>query len=253
MNIINILLIVIMNLTVYPLILIWTGFGILVFPFVFTLYKLFTSLKPDQIMRKLVWLYGRGWMMVVSPFVRFQTEDVNLEHVKPPCVFVVNHLSFFDTYCMAMLPQFDISFAVRAWPFRMFWYAPFMQLARYIDVESAGWEYVAEAGKQILDEGSAVLFFPEGHRSKDGELQRFFSGAFQLAIESGAVIIPLCLTGSGDLLPPGRWWLKPARIKMRALPAVDPAEFQGESAHTRMRLHVKDMMKKNLRRMKFNG
>ena len=36
-----------------------------------------------------------------------------------------------------------------------------------------------------LDHGVSVLFFPEGTRSKDGDVQAFKAGAFKLALEAG--------------------------------------------------------------------
>ncbi len=110
-----------------------------------------------------------------------------------PVIFVVNHQSFFDTYCMGLLPVFDVTFAVRAWPFRMVWYRWFMRLAGYLDVESTRWEEIESAGRAVLDGGGHLLFFPEGHRSRDGRLQRFYNGAFHVAAASGRPVVPLCL------------------------------------------------------------
>ena len=42
--------------------------------------------------------------------------------------------------------------------------------------------------------------FPEGTRSETGELQRFKKGAFVLAIQTGADIVPAAITGSGDVM-----------------------------------------------------
>jgi 1-acyl-sn-glycerol-3-phosphate acyltransferase len=240
----------VMTLVVYPLLAVWTLVGILLFPLGFLLWRVATDWTPGRIMRCFVWIYGRGWMVLVSPFVRFRREGFQEAEVRGPAILVVNHLSFFDTYCMAILPFSDVTFAVRSWPFRMFWYAGFMRLAGYLDVESMDWEDCVAASRRIMAEKGFLLFFPEGHRSRDGKLQRFYSGAFRLAKELDCPIVPLCLTGTDRFLPPGRRWLRPARIALRVLHAVKPADF---ADHGEMRRRVSAEMRENIDEMRRTG
>lgn len=238
-----------MNLTVFPMLLVWTAGSIICAPFMFWIWKMITGWSADRIMRHFVWLYGRGWLAIMAPFVRFKRKGFETDRIKPPCILVVNHFSFFDTYCMTLLPFSDVVFAVRAWPFKLFWYAPFMHLARYLNVENMEWQKISEATADIISKGGALLFFPEGHRSRNGQLQRFYSGAFKLAIETGAKVVPLCLVGTNDLLPPHRWWLKPARVTLEALEPLDPKNFSGPASHCRLRKAVRDKMSAGLNRM----
>ena len=101
-------------------------------------------------MRLFVWFYGRAWVTVMSPFVRFKRIDLKKNTSEPPYVMVINHLSFFDFYCMGLLPVSDVAAAVRSWPFKMPWYAPFMKLARYLDVEALGPDGSLSAGAEVL-------------------------------------------------------------------------------------------------------
>ena len=243
----------VMNIVAYPAIIAWTLAGILFFPFGFPLWKVLTGWEGDRIMRHFVWIYGRGWLGIMLPFVRFRREGFTNSRIDSPSILVINHLSFFDTYCMALLPVSNIAFTIRSWPFKMPWYAPFMRLANYLDLEAIGWEGTFEAGNRILSKHGSLLFFPEGHRSKDGQIQRFYSGPFKLAIETGAPIVPLCITGTDRLLPPNRWWFLPAKVCLRALAPVSPKEFTGETAHVDLRKHVKNLMTKNLEEMRSKG
>ncbi|HEY3278495.1 MAG TPA: lysophospholipid acyltransferase family protein [Syntrophorhabdaceae bacterium] len=241
-----------MNLLVYPMIALWTLLGIFALPFLFGLCKIFTRWDNGRIMRLLIWFYGRGWVAITSPFVKFSREGFDKVATGRPYVMVINHLSFFDFYCMGLLPfpLGNIAAAVRSWPFKMPWYAPFMRLAGYLDVESLGAAGYLRIGAKILSGGGSVLFFPEGHRSKDGKIQRFFSGAFKLSEETGAKILPLCLTGTDVLLPPGRWWMLPAKVRLTALPPVDPGDFDGPSAHMELKKHTKAMMTEKVAAMR---
>jgi 1-acyl-sn-glycerol-3-phosphate acyltransferase len=239
-----------MNVSIYPLMLIWTLVGILLFPLGFAIWKLATGWDAARITRHFIWIYGRVWMRLASPFIRFHTEGLEGWQPQPPFIAVVNHLSFFDTYCMAALPFHNIVFAVRSWPFKMFWYAEFMRLAGYLDVESLPWDECLQRCRDIFERKGVVLFFPEGHRSRNGLLQRFHSGAFRVAAETGVPVVPLCIVGTDRLLPPGRHWLQPANVHLRALAPVDPATFGGAAGHAKLRDAVKNEMAKNIEEMR---
>lgn len=54
---------------------------------------------------------------------------------------------------------------------------------------------------EVLREGGALLVFPEGTRSKTGELGAFKPGAAMFAIETGAPVVPATIISSGSLKP----------------------------------------------------
>jgi 1-acyl-sn-glycerol-3-phosphate acyltransferase len=224
-----------MNLTVYPAMVVWTLACIAAFPVSFPAVLAATRWPSDEATRFLIWVYGRGWLVLVSPFVRFRREGFAEGVGQPPCILVVNHLSFFDTFFMGALPYHDVTFAVRSWPFKMLWFTLFMRLARYLDVEAMSSEETFGTAKTALGRGCSILFFPEGHRSRDGRLHRFHTGAFRLATQTGVPVVPLVLTGTDRLLPAGRWWLTPARVCLRALPPWDSKAFTGPLAHRKLR------------------
>lgn len=228
--------IVLTNALAYPLMVLWTlvGFVLLgpTLPVVWALSGLTARpLSAGRAARLYVWIYGRVWLVLMAPFFRFRRSGFPPGGYGRPSVLVVNHYSFFDTFFMGGLPFYDVTFAVRSWPFRMPWFRPMMILSGYLDVESLSFEETLARARRVLEGGGHLLWFPEGHRSRDGRLGRFYSGAFRIAVETGAPVVPLCITGTDRLLPPTRWWLKPARVTLSALDPVDPAQFTGELAH----------------------
>lgn len=234
--------IVLMNLWCYPALIVWTLIGILLFPLVYLAGRLLLRMPPERLARWAIWAYGRGWLVLMSPFVRFRREG--MEHLSKdrPRLIAVNHFSFFDTYCMGLLPVYNIVFAVRSWPFRMFWYRGFMQLARYLDVEGSPWELILENCRRTFAEQGTVLFFPEGHRSRTGELQRFYSGAFKVAAAARVELVPLCIAGTDHLLPPGRKLFRPCVVTLRALEPIDTKDFQDEEGPIRLRKLTKERL-----------
>lgn len=61
-----------------------------------------------------------------------------------------------------------------------------------------------ETARQLLAAGDSILLFPEGTRSRDGEVGRFRSGAARLAT-SGATVVPVAIAGQEEVLPKGTW------------------------------------------------
>ena len=240
-----------LNLTFYPLMILWIVAGVLAAPLCLVVWKLLTGWDLGRIMRQLIRIHGRGLMLIVSPFVRCSGHG--LDAIERPCILVVNHLSFFDSYFMAALPFHDVIFAVGAWPFKMYWYTLFMRLARYLDVEQGDWQKVIRTSTQSFALQGGVLFFPEGHRSRTGGLQPFHSGAFRLSQATGVPIVPLCIGGTDRLLPPGHFLLHPARVQLKALPPLYPAAFPGTSGHVAMRQEARKLMARTLKEMQGGG
>ena len=231
---------ILLNLMFYPLMALWIAVGVLASPFCFAIWKVLTGWDTGRIARHLINIHGYGLVVMVSPFVHFQGEG--FAGIKRPCIMVVNHLSFFDSYFISTLPFHDIIFAVGAWPFKMYWYTLFMRLARYLDVETGDWGDIMKTCTDTFAKGGTVLFFPEGHRSRDGKLHPFYSGAFHLAQVTGVPIVPLCITGTDIMLPPGHFSLCPATVRLVALDPVDPSEFPGKTGVAALRSEVQKRM-----------
>lgn len=234
--------IVLMNIWVPLFMILGTLIGMIVFPVGLVIWRLTTRWPFSKIMRHFVWIYGRVWMWIVSPFVRFEVVGADPAWATQPTMYVANHLSFFDIFCLAAMPVFDVIICLRSWPFKMIWFAPFMHLAQYLDVESLPWEIIVGRADRFFKEGRSMLMFPQGHRSRDGQLGRFYSGAFRLAMQFNVPIVPICISGTDHICPPGRRWLKPYRIRIECLEPIAPAQFEGEMGHVELRRHAKQRM-----------
>jgi 1-acyl-sn-glycerol-3-phosphate acyltransferase len=69
-----------------------------------------------------------------------------------------------------------------------------------------------EHGARLLAEGNSFLAFPEGTRSRDGRLGEFKKGAFIMAIKAQVPIMPITITGSAAIQPPGSYAIRSGRI-----------------------------------------
>jgi 1-acyl-sn-glycerol-3-phosphate acyltransferase len=66
-----------------------------------------------------------------------------------------------------------------------------------------------------LRSGTPLVIFPEGGRTRDGQIQPFLPGAFFLAIKAQADIVPIALVGTFDLLPMNTYHIKCQPLEMR--------------------------------------
>jgi 1-acyl-sn-glycerol-3-phosphate acyltransferase len=77
-----------------------------------------------------------------------------------------------------------------------------------------------EAAKKKIVNGTSVMFFPEGTRSRDGRLKNFKKGAFRMAVDLGLPILPLTVTGTRNVLPADTSDLMPGSARLIIHPPI---------------------------------
>ena len=95
-------------------------------------------------------------------------------------------------------------------------------------------EQMVRDGKLWISRGASVAVFPEGTRSKDGEIHRFKAGAFTLAREAGVEILPVVLDGTKTLIRKNAMFNWGNRITIRVLPPVPAAKVVSTETHVLM-------------------
>ncbi len=68
--------------------------------------------------------------------------------------------------------------------------------------------------KALLNAGISVIFFPEGTRTRDGQLQDFKPGGFVVATEASVPVVPVTVKGSRTLWPPGGLAIHPGSVEV---------------------------------------
>jgi 1-acyl-sn-glycerol-3-phosphate acyltransferase len=80
-----------------------------------------------------------------------------------------------------------------------------------------------ERAGEALREGNSFLIFPEGTRSRTGELLPFKKGGFILAIKGQAPIVPVAITGARDAMHKGSLVIRPVEVRVRIGEPVETA------------------------------
>ncbi|HSO21242.1 MAG TPA: lysophospholipid acyltransferase family protein, partial [Desulfosarcina sp.] len=101
------------------------------------------------------------------------------------------------------------------------------------------------AAKQRIVDGTSVLFFPEGTRSRDNRMRPFKKGAFRMALDLQLPILPITIQGTRDILPSDTLDLFPGRVTMTIHPPIavedyDHTQLDSLIARTRQVIEASD-------------
>ena len=80
-----------------------------------------------------------------------------------------------------------------------------------------------EKGAASIRAGSSFLIFPEGTRSRTGEMLPFKKGGFVMAIKAGAPIVPVAISGGRAAMQRGSSIIRPVTISIRVGPPIETA------------------------------
>jgi 1-acyl-sn-glycerol-3-phosphate acyltransferase len=86
------------------------------------------------------------------------------------------------------------------------------------------------SSRSLLERGVPLLIFPEGGRSKTGQLGRFKPGAAALSIATGAPCLPTAIVGASTAMPRGVNWPKRGRLPVAVVFGAPMTRAEGETA-----------------------
>jgi len=123
-----------------------------------------------------------------------------------PAIFVANHSSFLDMPLLANLP-WRMKWVSKDGMLKIPGVGIMMRLAGHVAIKrgTAAAVKALDLLKPYVKAGIPVMMFPEGTRSKTGQITAFKNGAFLLSREMSAPIQPLVIHGTHSVLPPGSW------------------------------------------------
>jgi 1-acyl-sn-glycerol-3-phosphate acyltransferase len=158
----------------------------------------------------------------LTPLWKFSTSGTLPDDMRRPYVVVSNHESFVDILLISHLPT-EMKWLSKVEILRIPLVGWMMKLARDIPLERGDAKSIVKAMKaarERLDSNVSVMIFPEGTRSRSGEMGEFKTGAFRHAIDAQVPILPLAVYGAREALRSHDWRLGYARAEVRVLEPV---------------------------------
>lgn len=217
----------VLNLIFYPFFILVTAgmFALFLFPLL-ALRGLAGERKALRVLRYVI--CGYGWIVVrilPFPFVRIHFRNAEKGKPRGACVYVCNHRSSSDAFLMALLNR-EVVQVVNRWPFKIPLIGWVAECAGYLSIRSMPFEEFLEKACGLLKQGVSLVAFPEGSRSADRTLHQFNGAVFRVAQAAQVPVVPLCLSGNQRIPEKGSMLLKPGKIRVHQLPALEWESFK---------------------------
>jgi 1-acyl-sn-glycerol-3-phosphate acyltransferase len=156
----------------------------------------------------------------------------NLPAAGEPVVYMANHQSYMDIPTIFGFLPVQFRIIAKESLFKV----PFMgwHLTRAGNIpinrtnRREAMRSIARAAERIR-EGTPVVVFPEGTRSRDGHLQPYKAGSFKLAVSAGVPIVPLTIIGTCKVLRRDSLIFHPHKVDMYISPPIPTADV--DAAH----------------------
>jgi 1-acyl-sn-glycerol-3-phosphate acyltransferase len=186
-------------------------------------------------------LYSFG-KVAVAPLLRalWGPTVTGMEHVPRtgPVILAANHLSVVDSILLPTVAPRQVYFLAKNEYFRTLRTRALMYGLNQIPVDRSGGRaslMALDAALPILHAGKVLGIFPEGTRSPDGRLYRGRPGVAKLALDSGATVVPVGLTGTERIQPIGaRLPRVGPRVEVRVGKPVDLSPWQEAEVDSRV-------------------
>src|SRR5205809_4225157 len=153
------------------------------------------------------------WFMkgVLTPLLRglYRVRIEGRTHVPRhgPVILAANHRSFMDSLFLPLVIRRRVTFVAKAEYFDDKKTAWFFRGVGQIPIRREGGsasERALASATEVLEQGGVFGIYPEGTRTRDGDLHRGHTGVARLALRTGAPVVPVAMTGTAEINPTRR-------------------------------------------------
>lgn len=197
--------------------------------------------------RLLTRIYSRGILFISG----VKVETSGLEHIRNegPYIFVSNHISQFDIVALQYTIPLKCGFIFKKELARIPLFGWQLLTGPHIVIDRSNAENalksIHKARIKMKTKAVSLILFPEGTRSKDGELQQFKRGAFHLAGQVNYPIIPVTISGSDKLLPKGSLKFNKGTIKVIFSEPIQTTAIESRNDELELMGKVRDIISAN--------
>jgi 1-acyl-sn-glycerol-3-phosphate acyltransferase len=195
---------------------------------------------------------------LAGPFlhVLWRPEITGSEHIPASggAILASNHLSIVDSIFLPLMVNRPVTFAAKSEYFtgtrpidRIT--GAYLRATKQLSVDRAqarAGQDMLEAALGLLRGGALFGIYPEGTRSPDGRLYRGRTGIGWLAVNSGVPVIPVAMSGTDRVLPPGQKVPRVAKIRITVGEPLTFESYQDLPSPARQRRAITDEVMKSI-------
>ncbi|MCX6554246.1 MAG: lysophospholipid acyltransferase family protein, partial [Candidatus Aminicenantes bacterium] len=173
---------------------------------------------------KFLYALSRAVMKIVLRIVgvRIRVHGAAGIDFSQPMVMVCNHLSNLDGPLLYSALPSDPRVLIKSEARKIPLIGLVLKLAGFVFVDRKNprrrQEALNAAVELIKKKGCSFLVFPEGTRSRSGQTQDFKKGGFMIALKAGVPVLPVKISGSHQLMPPGRIAIRAGTVDIECFP-----------------------------------
>lgn len=194
-----------------------------------------------RISKPLAWRWAKASARALATACGVRVRMHGLQHLGAgPYIFAPNHQSHFDIAALlGYLPGIN-RFAAKTELFEEPVLGAILRTMGMIPIDRHNPLAAVQTLQQMQMDGWSVIIFPEGTRSRDGELLPFKKGPFVAAIYLGVPIVPVVCRGTTRIMPKGQYLsILPGEVDILVLPPIDTRQFSYED-RDRLRALVRE-------------
>jgi 1-acyl-sn-glycerol-3-phosphate acyltransferase len=175
-------------------------------------------------------LFARAWANSILCVSRVRVTVYGAEKLDPArsYIYMPNHQSNADIPLLLGRLPVQFRWLAKAELFKIPLFGRAMRGVGYISIDrsnrKSAFQSLARAADTIRN-GTSVLIFPEGTRSREGQILPFKKGGFVLAVDAGVPIVPIVIHGTRGIIPKGHFLIRPAPVRMQILDPVETADY----------------------------
>jgi 1-acyl-sn-glycerol-3-phosphate acyltransferase len=193
---------------------------------------------------------GAVWSRVNAFFTPMIVKTEGKQNIDPATSYVIvpNHQSYWDIFLLYGWLGIDIKWIMKKELRKIPGLGYASATVGHIFIDRSNTRKAMESLNQArkrLKNGTSVVMFPEGTRSKSGQLLPFKRGAFKMAMDLELPMLPVTIIGTNKILPAKSINLLPGKVKMIVHPPIDINNYS-ESTIKDLLLHAREVIQSKL-------